>query len=308
MDGAAMQPRTIRQATEILYDVLDRGLSYREASARHGIARSTAEKQVKALVRLAAGQTSIGTLRGGDLSCLALLRGAREAVLNAVHAFDPAANTRGAALGADDDLAAAVKSLRSQSENANRDVALLLLLFSTGAKPLEIASLRVRDYLTEDGQARECTAFDRPDHGQLGSRQFYFMSRRLCSALDAYLEERFRRSLGVSDQRTYRGLDPNSGLFLTKDGRPFEVKARNATDPRPCCPVLVATYRRILVRAGLPGMTMQSARRHVAQRLVARGATRRQVGELLGIVHQRSVKRLLSRAAPSIEHLVRDMT
>lgn len=303
-----MQPRTIRQATEILYDVLERGLSYREAGARHGIARSTAEKQVKALVRLAGSQTPIGTLRGSDLSSLALLRGAREAVLKAVQAFDPAATAGGSAPDANEDLVAAVKSLRAQSENANRDVALLLLLFSTGAKPLEIASLRVRDYLSEDGQVRECSEIDRPDRGQLRGRQFYFMSGRLCSAVDAYLEERLRRSLGVSGQPTYRGLEPSSGLFLTKDGRPFEVKARSATDPRPCCPVLVATYRRILARAGLPGMTMQSARRQVAQRLVARGATRRQVGELLGIVHQRSVKRLLRRAAPSIEHLVRDMT
>jgi integrase len=238
---------------------------------------------------------------------LALLRGAREAVLKSVRAFDPTATARRSAPDANEDLVAAVKSLRAQSENANRDAALLLLLFSTGAKPLEIASLRVRDYLTEDGHVRECSEIDRPDRGQLRSRHFYFMSGRLCSAVDVYLEERFRRGLCVSGQPAYRGLDPGSGLFLTKDGRAFEVKARSATDSRRCCPVLVATYRRILARAGLAGMTMQSARRHVAQRLVARGATRRQVSELLGIVHERSVKRLLRRADPSIEHLVRDM-
>src|SRR5204863_6252814 len=90
--GAAMQPRTIRQATEILHDVLERRLSYREAGARHGIARSTAEKQVKALVRLAASQTPIGTLNGAALSSLALLRAARDDVLRAVQAFDPVAS------------------------------------------------------------------------------------------------------------------------------------------------------------------------------------------------------------------------
>ncbi|WP_295638385.1 hypothetical protein [uncultured Methylibium sp.] len=302
-----MQPRTIRQATEILHDVLERRLSYREAGARHGIARSTAEKQVKALVRLAASQTPIGTLNGAALSSLALLRAARDDVLRAVQAFDPAAGAHRGMPRWDGEFAEALKSLRSQSENANRDVALLLLLFSTGAKPLEIAVLRVRDYLTQDGQARDCADIGHLEDGQPGRRPLYFLSQRLRSALDAYLEERFRRGLGVSGQPGYRGLVADSSLFLTKDGRSFEVKARSNSDPRPICPVLVATYRRILVRAGMPGMTMQSARRHVAQRLLARGATRFQVGELLGIVHQRSVQRLLRRAAPSIEYLVKDI-
>ena len=161
MDGAAMLPRTIRQATQILFDVLERGLSYREAGLRHGIVRSTAEKQVKALVRLAASQTPIGNLRGGDLSSLALLRGSREAVLKALQAFDPAAKGSPSAIRSSDDLAEAVRSLRSQSENANRDVALLMLLFCTGAKPLEVAGLQVRDYLIADGSARESTEIGR---------------------------------------------------------------------------------------------------------------------------------------------------
>jgi integrase len=303
-----MQPRTIRQATEILHDVLERRLSYREAGARHGIARSTAEKQAKTLVRLAASQNPIRALNAAALSSLALLRAARADVLRAVQAFDPAASTQHGMTWWDGEFTEALKPLRSQSENANRDVALLLLLFSTGAKPLEIAALRVRDYLTQDGQPRDYADIDHLEDGQPGRRPLCFLSQRLRSALDAYLEERFRRGLGVSERPGYRGLAADSSLFLTKDGRSFEVKARSANDPRPICPVLVATYRRILVRAGMPGMTMQSARRHVAQRLLARGATRCQVGELLGIVHQRSVQRLLRRAAPPIEQLVKDIT
>lgn len=302
-----MLPRTIRQATQILFDVLERGLSYREAGLRHGVVRSTAERQVKALVRLAASQTPIGNLRGGDLSSLALLRGSREAVLRALQAFDPAAKGGPSAICSSDDLAEAVRSLRSQSENANRDVALLMLLFCTGAKPLEVAGLQVRDYLSADGRARESTLIGPASGGHHRGRQLYFVNRRLCGALDAYLEERLQRNLGVTGQPEYRGLDPGSGLFLTRAGRPFEVRARSASDPRPCCPVLVSTYRCILLKAGLMGMTTQSVRRHVAQRLVERGATRRQVGDLLGIAHPRSVNRLLRRPAPSIEHLVRDM-
>jgi integrase len=302
-----MQPRTIQQATEILLDVVDRGLSYREASARHGISRSTAEKQVKALVRLAASQSRIGTLSLHDLSSLALLRGSRAAVVEAVKAFDPAAIRRRAALGAHDDLVGAIKSVRCQSENANRDVALLVMLFCTGAKPLEIAGLRVRDYLGADGRPRDCAELARTDGDGLGVRKLYFMNDRLRGALDAYLEERLRRNIGVTGRPAYRGLDPASALFLTKGGRPFAIKARGPSDPRPCCPVLVGTYRVILTRAGFAGVTTQQARRQVAQRLVERGASRRQVGELLGLVHTKSVKRLLGRPPPSMECLLKDL-
>jgi hypothetical protein len=45
--------------------------------------------------------------------------------------------------------------VRLRSENANRDVALIYVLFCTGAKPIEIARLEVRDYLNSDGSIRE---------------------------------------------------------------------------------------------------------------------------------------------------------
>jgi hypothetical protein len=86
-------------------------------------------------------------------------------------------------------------------------------------------------------------------------------------------------------------------LFLTKDGHPFGIKARTPDDPRPACPVLGALVRRILVQAGLTTMTTNAARRHLAQRLVFAGATFAQVGEVLGIVHPRSVSRLTRQAA-----------
>lgn len=45
----------------------------------------------------------------------------------------------------------AVAMTRQHSNCRNRDVALLLVLFATAAKPPEIARLEVRDYVTDDG-------------------------------------------------------------------------------------------------------------------------------------------------------------
>ena len=59
--------------------------------------------------------------------------------------------------------------------------------------------------------------------------------------------------------RAYRGLDPQSALFLTEDGRPLAVKSRSLDAPRPCSPVLIAPFRRILTRAGWTGATRQSS-------------------------------------------------
>ncbi|MBY0364654.1 hypothetical protein CDN99_15360 [Roseateles aquatilis] len=300
-----MQLKTIQQATEILTDVLLRGMSYRAAGARQGVGKSTAERQAKVLVRLVARECGIKGVQDTDISSLALLRNAREEVLKAVKAFDPSCVSTRVRLIKEEDLPAAIRSVRSQSENANRDAALLLLLIATGAKPLEIARLKVCDYIDSEGRPRD------PDGQQAeaskgGKRQIPFASQRLQDAMDSYLVERVRRGLGVSGHSCFRGLAPDSSLFLTQDGRPFAVKARGPNDPRPICPVVVAICRRILARAGLQGTTTHALRRQLAQRLITRGASKQRVGELLGISNTRSVGRLLRGRVPTTEELLGD--
>ena len=129
-----MKTQTIDQAKGMLIDVLDFGCSYREAGSRHGIARSTAERQVKALVKSIAAQCPIAGLDDAALSSLALLRSASAAVLRSMKCFDPTRTaTVATAPRSFDDLPQAIRRLRARSENPNRDVALLVMLFSSGA-------------------------------------------------------------------------------------------------------------------------------------------------------------------------------
>ena len=154
-----------------------------------------------------------------------------------------------------DEVAAGANRVRLRSENANRGVALIYVLFCTGAKPIEIARLEVRDYLNSDGSIRERSEMRAETAVNGRSRPLFFTSSRACAAVDAYLVERRRRKLGVAGSPAvgcdaYRGLDPASALFLTEGGYPFEIGGRGPNDQRETCRLMIATLRSIFKRAG----------------------------------------------------------
>lgn len=306
-----MKPETIAKAKSMLVSVLQGGATYREAGAPYGLGRSTVERTIKALVLEVARERGIPELDEDALSCLPRLRQFREPVLRAVGDYTPGkAKPKRTTLGPED-IAAGASRVRQRSENANRDVALILVLFCTGAKPIEIARLEVRDYLNWDGGVRECSEM-RPEAAVNGrSRPLFFTSSRACAAVDAYLIERTRRKLGVAGVgatgEAYRGLDPHSALFLTETGRRFEVTNRGPDDPRATCRLMIATLRSIFKRAGWTGVTSQSARRVVARRLADKGADGAQVGELLGLSSTRAVRRLLGHERRPLETLAREL-
>ena len=107
---------------------------------------------------------------------------------------------------------------------ASLAVALFYLLLATGARPLEVARLEVRDYLNEDGTVRRTSSL-RAEFAINGrSRPLFFRSARLDEAMDAYLGQRIRRGLSMSGAAAYRGLVPDSRLFLSASGEGFEIK------------------------------------------------------------------------------------
>ena len=304
---ASMKPETVAKATKMLAALLEQGATYRETGHVFGVGHSTVERQVKALLLRVSREDGIEGVDDPTLASLALLRRFATSVMKAVRAYQPAQGRAPRAALGPGEVATGVNRIRRLSGNPNRDVALLYVLFCTGAKPLEIARLAVRDYLNPDGTVRR--------HSELGgqaavrgrTRPLYFDSARACSAIDAYLEERLRRRVGVGTGKQFRGLDPDSALFLTERGRPFAVRRRGPRDPRLSSPILVATYGAIFRRAGWEGVTAQSIRRLVAQRLAEKGADKQQVGQLLGLTSNRSVTRLLERPRQPLESLVKDL-
>lgn len=307
-----MKPETIAKAKSMLVSVLQDGATYGEAGVPYGVGRSTVERTIKALVLQVARERGIPELDEDALSCLPRLRQLREPVLRAVGDYTPGnIRPKRTAIGPEE-IAAGASRVRQRSENANRDVALIFVLFCTGAKPMEMARLEVRDYLNRDGSVRESSEM-RPEASVNGrSRPLFFTSSRACAAVDAYLLERTRRKLGVAGpgaarDGAYRGLDPHSALFLTETGRRFDITDRGPDDPRATCRLMIATLRSIFKRAGWTGVTSQSARRVVARRLADKGADGAQVGELLGLSSSRAVRRLLGDERRPLETLAREL-
>jgi integrase len=207
-----------------------------------------------------------------------------------------------------EDIERAVAMTRRHSNCRNRDVALLLVLFATAAKPLEIARLEVGDYLTEDGSVRE-ESLMRADAAINGNtRPLFFVSTKVVAAVDAYLEERVRRSHGTRKATTYRGLDPDSRLFLTGDGREMPVKVRAVGNRRHhLCDVIHDIYRKTFARAGLKGVSALCARRTIAKKLSERGCNVNQIGEVLGLKERDSVLNLIPNERESLRAVVREL-
>jgi integrase len=211
----------------------------------------------------------------------------------------------------DHDIERAVAMIRQHSNCRKRDTALLLVLLSTAAKPLEIARLLVSDYLTEDGLVREESVM-RADAAINGTeRPLFFANTKVVAAVDAYLEERVRRVQGTKNRTTYRGLDPESKLFLTGDGDAMPIKVQAIGNRRHYrCGVILDIYRRIFARAGLKGASALSARRTIAERLIDRGCDVHQVGAVLGLKERDSVRNLIQNEQEALKPLkavIRDL-
>jgi site-specific recombinase XerD len=308
-----MRQETFAKATTMLGRVLRDGATYREAGAPYGLGRSTVERTIKALVLQVAREQGIPAVDEDALISLTRLRQFREPVLQAVRDYTPSTTQPKRTNLGPEEIAAGASRVRKRSENPHRDVALIFVLFCTGAKPIEIARLQVRDYLNRDGSVRERSEM-RPEAAVNGrDRPLFFTSARACAAVDAYLAERARRRLGVvaalvaSDAVRFRGLDPLSALFLTETGKRFEVTGRGPDDQRATCRLMIATLRLIFKRAGWTGVTSQSARRVVARSLIDKGADGAQVGELLGLSSTRAVRRLLGDERRPLETLAREL-
>jgi len=212
---------------------------------------------------------------------------------------------RNAGLLSDADIARAVEQTRLRSPTPTRDVALLYVLLATGARPLEIARLEIRDYLAADGSVIEESVM-RHDVAVTGkARPLFFASGKATQSIDRYLLERRQRRLGTSHGAEFRGFEPRSRLFLSDMGAPFEIV--RIGENRYLCRGIQHAYRTIFRRTGIPGISALRARRTLAARMLERGADEEQIGTVLGIGEKRAVRDLLPRRPEHLHAVVREL-
>jgi len=189
----------------------------------------------------------------------------------------------------------ALKVAAITGHSKERDVALLWVAYGTGMMPIELAKLTVGDYLAAGGtlraesQVRSEIAFNGV------ARPLYWSNKGVVSALDAYLVERVRYGYGMGVPDQYRGLNPDSPLFLAVDGKPFAFTRRvtPAGQESYSCESLTQIIRRLHTQAGIENGSSLAARRTFGVRLHRKGYDLRHIQVLLGVQSLTAVKRMV---------------
>lgn len=302
-DPALKRPWAL--AIDMLRGVLE-GQTYDAVAALHGITRTAVERRIKAVATHVAATTGIEGLNADAANFVRRLRLNKDAVLLALESLgtQEPTQTRDIRHLSDEDIVAGALRIRGRSQQPQEDLALFFILLVTGARPLEIARLEVRDYLRKDGSVRRNSQI-RPEAAITGRpRPLFFRSMRLDEALDAYLSQRISSKLCLGIKGEYRGLDPMSRLFLSASGQGFDIKPYGSDgQKRFRCRAIQETYRKLFRYAELKPVTALTARHTVAERLYARGADESQIGLLLGIAERSAVREQFPRHPPTLDAL-----
>lgn len=154
------------------------------------------------------------------------------------------------------------KATAAYSRVPERDTAMLLTLYGTALGVTELATITVADYLNANGTVRVSSAV-RVDVSHNGEeRPLYWSNKRIVNALDIYLAWRLEHKHGATIKKgAYRGLDPDSPLFLTEDGQPYSLTKRILPSGvlSYSCNTLGAYISRLHANAGIEGGSAQSA-------------------------------------------------
>ena len=301
-----MRAESVAKSIKMLKGILD-GKTYVAVAQESGLSRSAVEQRVKALARDLETVVGVEWVDEDEVPTVKAMRARKDNYLEALEHYHPqrvADTYKGPRALTDQDIERAVAVIRQHSKCRKRDTALLLVLFVDGGQALGNRKARGtrlpdrrRARTRRIGDARRC------GH-QRQERPLFFASTKVVAAVDAYLEERVRRGQGTKDRTKYRGLDPDSRLFLTGDGHEMPIKVRAIGDRRQYrCGVILDIYRRIFARAGLKGVSALSARRTIAERLIDRGCDVDQVGAVLGLKERNSVRNLIQNEHESLKSL-----
>lgn len=189
----------------------------------------------------------------------------------------------------------ALKVAAVTGQSKGRDVALLWVAYGTGMMPIELAKLTVGDYLVADGTLRTESQVRSEIAFNGAARPLYWSNKGVVSALDAYLAERVRYGYGMGVPQQYRGLNPDSPLFLAVDGKPFAFTRRvtPAGQESYSCESLTQIIRRLHTQAGIENGSSLAARRTFGVRLHRKGYDLRHIQVLLGVQSLTAVKRMV---------------
>src|SRR5437660_645872 len=248
LEASEMRAESVAKSIQMLEGILD-GKTYLAVAQESALSRSAVEQRVKALARDLQSVVGVECVDEDEVPTVKGMRARKDNYLEALEHYRPQRVVNAGKMCralTSQDIEHAIAVTRQHSNCRNRDMALLLVLFATAAKPLEIARFEVRDYLNEDGSVREESVMRAAVVINGKERPLFFASTKVVAAVDAYLDERVRRGQGATTETKYRRLDPCSRLFLTGDGHDMPIAVRAIGKSRQYrCGVILDIYRRI---------------------------------------------------------------
>ena len=164
------------------------------------------------------------------------------------------------------------------------------------------------DYLLATGQVKE-ESIVRPEIAFNGrQRPLHWVNKKLVNAIDAHLSERVERSLGVTNRpAAYRGLDPDSGLFVSgRTGEALKVsKQVKGGKVYYSAEQVSALIIKLFNQAGIEGASALSVRRSLGVKLNRQGIDLRHIGEILGMTSLKAIKQLCETDPVKLGDLIR---
>ncbi len=217
--------KSAAQSVEMLKAVID-GDTYDAVAARFGVTRTAVERRIKAIATRLCKVVGIDGMTENGVAFVHRLRLHRGAIMIALADFElpKPYGPRQTRIVSTEEIAQAVLRIKGRSSRPWHDQALFCILFASGARPLEIARLEVRDYLKADGSVNRESEM-RAEVAIAGKpRPLYFASTRLDELLAPYLQERLDQKLGLGQPGSFRGLNPRSRLFVSPSGEGFKIR------------------------------------------------------------------------------------
>ena len=209
------------------------GESFEAVASQVGITRTAVERRVKRVALHLIQSGGVPGLHPDAAVQVGRLRDRRDDLLAALAAakLAPSAASRAGRVLEPAEVALGAHRLRAYAGHGQHDLALYHLIFATGLRPLEVARLQVADYLTEEGQVRRASVLRAEAAINGRPRPLHFRHRRLDESMSAYLAMRHAAGHGRGQTLGWRGLAPESPLFLTCDGQPYHIAASPPTVP-----------------------------------------------------------------------------
>jgi integrase len=276
------------------------GQTYDRIAEQFRVTKSTVSKSVTDLARDLQSVVGVIGIDEDSAPTAHVIRAHAQDYLEALEHFVPLAKPAGTtspSILSEMHIDQLVLHTARHSRCKQRDIALLLMLIHTGARPNEIARLTVADYIDAAGEHRSPPRLPAGAASNGIARPLLLRDATVLYWLDAYLAWRVAAGYGVSDRSEYRGLQGDSSLFLSRTGESFTSPCGKATSEKGLHDVL----QRIFRYANLPGVSVLGARRSVAHRLQADGCTPEEIAFYLG-TRAGTVRRLLSKSTQKPPH------